>query len=293
MQQTMKTEDWQLTQPPQDHLKAEWSGGRFETARRGRTGEVEGKIEPHFHLIMVTLNGGAAYHAFRTDDGYRYEGRDAKGMVSFLPAGCRRELILRDVAWEWGAIAIDPAISSPRLANIKSFLVGRDDFIYGMTAQMGGVFHRDGSLDATYGSTMALALSEYLSNRIAGQRQPDASARYTLTRRQLNDTYERIDAMLAAPIAIADLSIPLGISEGHFFRAFRGATGETPLQAISNRRMDHAARLLSETDLQIIEVAAHCGIESPSHFARLFRTRKGHSPSEWRKRSDAGFLRDR
>lgn len=161
-----------------------------------------------------------------------------------------------------------------------------------MTAQMGGVFHRDGSLDATYGSTMALALSEYLANRI-GQRQPDASARYTLARRQLNDTYERIDAMLAAPIAIADLSTPLGISEGHFFRAFRGATGETPLQAISNRRMDHAARLLSETDLQIIEVAAHCGIESPSHFARLFRTRKGHSPSEWRKRSKAGFLRDR
>ncbi|WP_457812804.1 AraC family transcriptional regulator (plasmid) [Sinorhizobium meliloti] len=246
--QTMKTEDWKLTQPPQDHLKAEWSGGRFETARRGRTGKVEGKIEPHFHLIMVTLNGGAAYHAFRTDDGYRYEGRDAKGMVSFLPAGCRRELILRDVAWEWGAIAIDPAISSPRLANIKSFLVGRDDFIYGMTAQMGGVFHRDGSLDATYGSTMALALSEYLANRI-GQRQPDASARYTLTRRQLNDTYERIDAMLAAPIAIADLSTPLGISEGHFFRAFRGATGETPLQAISNRRMDHAARLLRRPHL--------------------------------------------
>ncbi|MCO5963624.1 helix-turn-helix domain-containing protein [Sinorhizobium meliloti] len=47
---------------------------------------------------------------------------------------------------------------------------------------------------------------------------------------------------------------------------------------MSNRRMDHAARLLSETDLQIIEVAAHCGIESPSHFARLFRTRKGQPP---------------
>ncbi len=90
MQQTMNTGDWQLTQPPQDHLKAEWCGGRFETARRGRTGEVEGKIDPHFHLIMVTLNGGAAYHAFRTDDGYRYEGRDVKGMVNaarFLSRG--------------------------------------------------------------------------------------------------------------------------------------------------------------------------------------------------------------
>nr|WP_245308104.1 AraC family transcriptional regulator [Rhizobium sp. IE4771] len=31
-------------------------------------------------------------------------------------------------------------------------------------------------------------------------------------------------------------------------------------------------------------MAALCGIESPSHFARLFRAFKGHSPSRWRKR---------
>jgi AraC family transcriptional regulator len=282
MQQATKSGDWQLSRPPLNHLRAEWSGGWFETARRGRTGEVEGKITSDFHLIMVTLNGGAAHHAFRTDDGYRYKGRDVKGMVSFLPAGCTRELVLRDVAWEWGAIAIDPVLTNPRLCDIKSFLVGHNDFIHGMAVQMAGLLHRDGSLDATYGSTMALALSEYLSNRLVESRQRGRAVKYALTRRQLNDTYERIDAMLAERIVVSDLSIPLGISEGHFFRAFRGATGETPLQAVSNRRMDRAAHLLSETDLPIIEVAALCGIESPSQFARLFRARKGQSPSRWR-----------
>ncbi|TCU31354.1 helix-turn-helix transcriptional regulator [Rhizobium azibense] len=283
MQQKTRNEGWQLTQPPQDHLRIEWPGGRFETARRRRTGEVEGKIAPDFHLIMVTLSGGAAHHAFRTDDGYRYEGRDAKGMVSFLPAGCSRELRLRDVAWEWGAIAIDPAVASPKLHDAKSFLVGRDDFIHGMTAQMRGLCRREGSLDQTYCSTMTLALSEYLSNKIAERSPRGPSPKYTLTRRQLRDTYERIDARLAEPISISDLSLSLGISEGHFFRAFRGATGQTPLEVISSRRMDRAARLLRETDLPIVEVAALCGIASPSHFARLFRSHKGHSPSLWRK----------
>lgn len=282
MQQKTRIEGWQLTQPPQDHLRIEWPGGRFETARRGQTGEVEGKIAPDFHLVMVTLNGGAAHHAFRTDDGFRYEARDVKGMVSFLPAGCNRELVLRDVAWEWGAISIDPVVGSPKLRNAKSFLVDRDDFIYGMTAQMCGLYHREGNLDVTYCSTMALALSEYLSNRVAGRGQRGTSVKNALTRRQLRDTYERIDARLAEPISISDLSLPLGISEGHFFRTFRGATGQTPLEVISRRRMDRAARLLRETDLPIIEVAALCGIESPSHFARLFRAHKGHSPSRWR-----------
>ncbi|MBY5637578.1 helix-turn-helix transcriptional regulator [Rhizobium leguminosarum] len=282
MRRETETESWQLTRPPQDHLRLEWPGGRFETARRGRTEDVEGRITPDFHLIMVTLNGGAAYHRFRTDDGFHYEGRDAKGMVSFLPAGCGRELMLRDVAWEWGAIAIDPASGNPKLCEVGSFLVGRDDFIYGMTAQMSGLARSRGDLDVTYCSTMALALSEYLSNKVAGPRTCRGSAKYTLTGRQVRETYERIEANLARPIAICELSAPLGISEGHFFRAFRGATGLTPLTAICSRRMDRAARLLSETDLPITEVAALCGIESPSHFARVFREHKGQSPSRWR-----------
>ncbi|MBY3591026.1 helix-turn-helix transcriptional regulator [Rhizobium bangladeshense] len=281
-QQKTKIEGWQLNLAPQDHMRIEWSGGRFETARRGRTRGVEGRIAPDFHLIMVTLNGGAAHHAFRTDDGFRYEGRDVKGMVSFLPAGCSRELVLRDVAWEWGAIAIDPGVGSPQILARKSFLINRDDFIYGMTAQMSGLLHRDGGLDATYCSTMALALCEYLMNRGEGGSSRRAKVKYALTRRQVRDTYDRIDAGLAEPIAISDLSLPLGISEGHFFRAFRGATGQTPLEAISSRRMERAARLLSETDLPIIEIAALCGIASPSHFARLFRSHTGHSPSRWR-----------
>ncbi|WP_337269672.1 hypothetical protein [Oryzifoliimicrobium ureilyticus] len=92
------------------------ASGRFETARRERTGAVEGRIAPDFHLIMVTLNGSALRHASRTDDGFRHGGHDATGMTCFLPAGCHRQLSLRDGAWDWGAIAMDPAAASPKLS---------------------------------------------------------------------------------------------------------------------------------------------------------------------------------
>jgi AraC family transcriptional regulator len=283
MQDEAKRQSWQLNNGPRDHVKVAWSGGRYETARRGPTKEVEGRITPDFHLVMVTLNGGATRHEFRTDDGLRYAGPDARRMVSFLPAGCNRDLSLRDVAWEWVAIAIDPAIAGEKLSRLPSFLAARDDFIYTMTAEMSRLFHRDGRLDATYCSTMTMALTEYLANRGGGERERVAGASHSLTPRQVRDTRERIDAWLDRAIMIADLAAPLGISEGHFFRAFRGSTGVTPLQAISRSRMDKAARLLRETDLDVTEIAARCGIESPSHFARLFRAHTGNSPSRWRK----------
>ncbi|MBY5794192.1 helix-turn-helix domain-containing protein [Rhizobium leguminosarum] len=282
MPQQVKSPAWQLTRPPNDHLKAIWSGGYFETARRGPTVEVEGRIAPDHHLIMVTLNGGANQHRFRTDDGFRYDGRDTKGMVSFLPAGCGRDLVLRNVAWEWGAIAIDPMTVRRHAFDMGPFLIAGDDFIYGMAAQMSDLLQCDRTLDQSYCSSMALALTEYLSHH-SRRDAPMACPKYTLTVKQLRETHERVDGRLSGPIAICDLATPLGISEGHFFRAFRGATGQTPLQAISARRMDRAAQLLTETDLDVTEIAARCGIESPSHFARLFRAHKGISPSGWRR----------
>jgi AraC family transcriptional regulator len=282
MSDELERQGWHLTQRPNDHARVTWRGGRFETARRARTAEVEGRITPDFHLVMVTLNGGAARHEFRTDDGFRYAGADVKRTVSFLPAGCNRDLALRDVSWEWGAIAIDPATTGSKLDGLPPFLIGRDDFIYTLTAEMGRLFHRDGRLEATYCSTMALALTEYLAHRVNVAPRARGRPSHALTTRQLRDTYDRIDAWFGRQITIADLANPLGISEGHFFRAFRGATGLTPLQAISAHRMEAAAHMLRQPELDITEIAARCGIESPSHFARVFKAHKGMSPSRWR-----------
>jgi AraC family transcriptional regulator len=281
MQQQIEDRGWRLNTPPQSKLDATWPAGRLETARRSPTAEVEGRLHPERHTVMVTLKGGASRHRFRNDDGFSYDGRDTLGMVSFLPAGCGRDLTLHDVAWEWAAIAIEPE-SMGRSFDARSFLTDRDDFIHGMAEQMSCILRQDGVLDQTYSSSMGLALIEYLGRRHSGQPQPSTS-RYGLTARQLRETRERIEGLLSGPIAIVDLAAPLGISEGHFFRAFRGATGQSPLQAISARRMDHAARLLTGTDLGITEIAARCGIESPSYFARLFRASKGVSPSVWRR----------
>jgi len=275
---------WSFDQPPGDRLVAGWTGGQYESATRQFTARVEGRIAPRHHLLMATLKGGAARHAFTTDGGFRFEGRDAPGMISFLPAGCERRLELDNVCWEWGAIAIDPDLAPVRLEGVGPFASADDPFLFGLVRQMHLLATQDGALDGTYCDAMSLALGHYLVSRgkvVAHVRPRNGSP--TLTARQLRQTSDRIEAMLSGVIRIRDLAEPLGLSEGHFHRAFRAATGRTPLEEISERRVERAASLLSQTDLSVTEVALDVGLSGPSQLARLFRDVKGTSPSAWRR----------
>jgi AraC family transcriptional regulator len=271
---------WNLSSAPDGRIVHDWHRGRFEAASRPFTAAVAGTIRPERHLVMATLKGGARRHAFETDGGLRYAGRDAVGMVSFLPAGCERRLMLEDVAWEWGAIALGKDVAT-ELDSVAPFIAPTEPFVFGLIAQMHGLMIHDGALDATYCDVMGIALAEYLSrraNRRAAHRSPAG-----LSPRQLRVTLQRIEHLLDRPIRIADLAGPLELSDGHFHRAFRAATGSTPLQVITQRRVERAAGLLSNSVRPISEIALDVGFANASHMARLFRSILGCSPLAYRR----------
>lgn len=273
---------WHLSLNPRDHMVHRWPGGRFEAASRRQTAAVEGAIRSDSHLIMVTLKGGALRHTFEADGGLRYSGRDGVGTVSFLPAGCERRLVLEDVAWEWGAIALDNGAAAGHLDGVAPFIAPSEPFLFGLVSQMQALLSEDGTLDATYCSTMSLALTEFLTRRAGAPDRSEKGPRQ-LSPWQLRATLERIEHLLGEPIRIAELATPLDLSEGHFHRAFRGSTGRTPLGLISERRIARAAGLLADTDKPIGDIAFDVGLASPSHMARLFRATFGCSPTAYRR----------
>ncbi len=55
-----------------------------------------------------------------------------------------------------------------------------------------------------------------------------------------------------------------------------------PLQYQQHLRLEYAARLLTNRSLSVKEIAFQCGYGDANYFARLFRRRKGMSPSAWR-----------
>jgi AraC family transcriptional regulator len=91
-----------------------------------------------------------------------------------------------------------------------------------------------------------------------------------------------IDANLEAPLRISDLAAFADLSEFHFARMFKVATGETPHGFVQRRRIERAERLLVETRMPVAELALACGFSNQSHFTAAFRKHAGLTPRRYR-----------
>lgn len=68
-----------------------------------------------------------------------------------------------------------------------------------------------------------------------------------------------------------------------FKRDFQNHFNTSPGKWLLNKRLERSAKLLSNLDAHITEVAFDCGFEDVSHFSRAFKQRFGCPPSEFRK----------
>jgi AraC family transcriptional regulator len=92
-----------------------------------------------------------------------------------------------------------------------------------------------------------------------------------------------LEKNLAEPFNLAQLAETVGMSEFHFSRLFKKATGLSPSRYFIRQRVARAQLLLQETDTSIIEIGMSVGYSSPSHFAMVFRRETGLPPSHYRR----------
>ncbi len=88
---------------------------------------------------------------------------------------------------------------------------------------------------------------------------------------------------LAEEFSLPRLAEQAGMSEFHFNRLFKRATGVPPSQYQIKLRLDVARRLLRESTKSVITIANEVGYSNPSHFAQLFRKETGLSPTDYRR----------
>lgn len=75
-----------------------------------------------------------------------------------------------------------------------------------------------------------------------------------------------------------------GRSREHVARVVRAHLGTTPTALVTQARLRHIARRLTETDLPVQDLAAETGLSNLAHLYRLFRRAYGVSPGAWRRR---------
>jgi AraC-like DNA-binding protein len=83
-------------------------------------------------------------------------------------------------------------------------------------------------------------------------------------------------------IRLAQLSEIAGMSPSAFSRFFKLHTGKNLSEYIIDIRLGYAARKLVDTSRSISEISFECGFNNLSNFNRIFKKKKGCSPSEFR-----------
>ncbi len=86
------------------------------------------------------------------------------------------------------------------------------------------------------------------------------------------------------PGTLADYAREAGISENYLSRLVKQSTGRSVGAWIDIVRIQRAKRLLSSTQLSMIDIAASVGVEDQSYFSRLFKKGTGMTPSLFRKK---------
>ncbi len=74
----------------------------------------------------------------------------------------------------------------------------------------------------------------------------------------------------------------LGLSAAYFSTVFKRETGRTFINYLTDRRMEEASRLLTETEEKTYVIARKIGYEDPNYFSYVFKKTFGKSPTKYR-----------
>ena len=83
-------------------------------------------------------------------------------------------------------------------------------------------------------------------------------------------------------IGLQDVAKHTRTSENHLSAIFKEESGLNFLTYLNAVRINHAAKLMKDTSMNIAEVSRSSGFQTPSYFARMFRRFTGKTPTDFR-----------
>ena len=102
--------------------------------------------------------------------------------------------------------------------------------------------------------------------------------------RRVMKVRDYINTHINDELRLEQLANLVGMTPTAFSRFFKLRTGKNLSEYIVDIRLGHAARLLLDTADSVSEICWNCGFNTLSNFNRLFRKRKGCSPTEFREK---------
>jgi AraC family transcriptional regulator len=248
---------------------------------------------PKQHVVCLHHFDRAMKLERRLDGRKRWE-TSAKGDIAFLPAGAPNMLRFatddpnRIISYSYllfepeylAEVALSNGVGRP-LDFIPTFSTP-DPLLHEITAAVTSAREvKDPAanlfMESLLNAAGARLLRTYAEVRYA------FSGPSRLTDDQLRRAIDYIQDHIGDSLDLGSISRAAGLSEFHFARLFKTATGDSPFRFVTRTRMERAKELLRKTRLPISEIAERVGYPKPSHFSARFRSVLGCRPDAYRK----------
>jgi len=287
----------QATVPLELELRASSQEGRFRHQKswRGLSAEHVRVVGPTAYDFRVKRSSSyVALHEFKRTDGETFTDgqrrsnlKDLRNKITFIPHDCSVE--------GWTQIEGDASITAiyfdapeedgppSDLAQLAPVLLFENELVRTSLLKFQAILNEAAPDDSIYAETLGFLLMRELSR--LGRKTPvqPSPIRGGLTRRQVRQVIDYIDANIQADIALADLAGLLNLSRFHFVRTFKQSTGLPPHRYLITRRIDLAKELLAERELSISEISRRTGFRGVTQLARAFRRLVGTTPTGYRR----------
>lgn len=139
-----------------------------------------------------------------------------------------------------------------------------------------------GEAEQLYAQSLADALAAHFLQRYGAVGHGPGAVSGGLSPYKLRRTTVYIQDHLDQELSVVTLAAVAQTSLGHFKRLFKRATGLAPHQYVLQCRMEHAKRLLTESNLPLAEIALQVGCADQSHFSALFLMHVTLTPKAYR-----------
>lgn len=100
--------------------------------------------------------------------------------------------------------------------------------------------------------------------------------------RRVKKVEEFIDKNFRDEIRLQQLAEIASMTPTAFSRFFRLRTGKSISDYVIDVRLGHAARMLADSTNSVVEICYDCGFNNVSNFNRIFKKKKGCTPSAFR-----------
>jgi AraC-like DNA-binding protein/catechol 2,3-dioxygenase-like lactoylglutathione lyase family enzyme len=269
---------------------AEWPHLRVEQVRL-----EAGHLNPvafQFNEIGFVLSGRTV--TSYSGNGLKQQYLIEQGTARVCPAGIVERDVVLDAAIECLFISLPPglieqsALDDYDIDPAKAELVYAGGLVDPTLQRIALSFHDvlcrgvEPATDRLFVDGMQAALAAHLLGNYSVDRwrRPERAPQIDL--RRLARVLDYVDAHYAENIALSDLAAAACLSPYHFSRLFREATGQSPHQYLTSRRVKAAEDELMRNRAPMAEVAQATGFGSQANFIRVFKKMTGVTPGTFR-----------